>query len=122
MLCSWNPVLDSIVVNLSEVDVAPCVEQVVCRGTHHTLSILDLLNLIVIELVPISAILSVSRVVPSLELTIVVRHPKKIVDQWLPFFLLLANNVLAHVKALKREGDSCVLFLLHALEPLKIDD
>jgi hypothetical protein len=57
----------------------------------------------------------------SLELSIVVRYAKEIVYKWFTLFLFLAYHVLSHIKPLKRELDSCVLLLLHTLEPLEVD-
>lgn len=73
-------VADTLIVKLVEVYVSPCIEQVIGGTAHYLVGILDFLDLIVIELVPIAIILGIRCIMSSLELSIVVRDTEKVID------------------------------------------
>lgn len=93
------------------------VEQVIGRATHYQGSVLNLLNCIIVELVPHTIVLSIGCVVAALQLAVVVGHAKEVVDQFTP----LPDDMVAHVETFQREMHGGVLLLLHPLEPFQVD-
>jgi hypothetical protein len=123
ILITWlQDIPDGSIFEVLELDVPPSVEQVICSVAHDWSLIFDLFDLVIIEAVPLTVILGICGVVPTLQLPIVVRDAEEVIDQGFGISLPLTNHEVVHVQALDGEVHEGVLLWLHALEALEVQN
>ena len=121
MLLRLQLILYFIVVDIFEIDISPGIEEIV-SCIANDLRFFKVVNLIIIESVPMALILSVSCVMTRQNLTIVIAYTEEIIDKRSCALLLLRDDILRHVKLMKWEMHQLVLFRLIAFEALQVYD
>ena len=96
MLLRLQLILCFIVVDIFEINISPGIEEIVgCIAND--LRFFKVVNLIIIESVPMALILSVSCVMTRQNLTIVIAYTEEIIDKRSCALLLLRDDILRHV-------------------------